>query len=218
MSSLLTPGRTVSEEHYAIECSGPPDTNTLEPIRTKVSHDITTYINTLRPGLGKTLAERYRDLALRPLPLTPQPQRVWKGLLSATQLGIMIDIPGLTERTPDAPSVVKIIKTIQAILATGFTDIRTQITAHTYPHKYVRSSCDTITTAQQAVIRELSTQPSILTHFSPSHSTNVISVTSGPRIFRRIAMSGNTKSSRPTWNVFISTYVTACFAGFELPS
>jgi hypothetical protein len=189
-----------SEEHFAIECSGPPGTNTLEPIRTQVSHDITGYINLLRPGLGRTLAERYRDLALRPLPLTPQPQRVWKGLLSAKQWSVLLDTTGLTENTPDSTSVVKTIKAIQNILAIGFTDIRTQITAHTYPNKHFRSPCDTITAAQQMVIGERSTQPSIRTHFSSSSSPNDLQGASAPRQFCRLAHRGNTKPLRPTFS------------------
>lgn len=188
-----------SEEHYAIECSGPPDTNTLEPLRTQVSHDITGYINSLRPGLGRTLAERYRDLALRPMPLTPQPQRVWKGLLSAKQWSVLIDTTGLTENTPDSASVVKTIKTIQNILAVGFTNIRTQITAHTYPNKHFRSPCDTITAAQQMVIGERSTQPSILSHFSSSSSSKKHHVASVPRQFCRLTQGGNTQPLRPTF-------------------
>jgi hypothetical protein len=192
--------RPDSEEHYVLECCGPEGTDTLEPIRTKVAHDITTYIHTLKPGPGKTFAERYRDLALRPLPLTPQPQRVWKGLLSPTQLLQLCSSPGINQATPTSASIVKTIKTIQAILAQGFTDLRNQITALTYPHKYTLSHPETPpTTIQQLIIHQRSTQPSILAHFAPVDTAHTSIRPDSPRRFQLLTMHGPTRPLRHTY-------------------
>ena len=75
-------GNEDSEQHYVLDCMGSPQENDiLTPLRHKAEYAVTSLINTLRPGLTKEVAERYRDLAFRYTPITPQPQRIHLGQL-----------------------------------------------------------------------------------------------------------------------------------------
>jgi hypothetical protein len=178
-----------SEEHYVLQCTGPSDqTDILSPIRDQVAYDITRLIDTLKPGLTRTLAERYRDLALHPPPVTPQPQRVWKGLLSANQLRLLLDIPSVNPQTPNKPGTIKILKSIQKLLAAGFYAIRGNITSLTYPHKRCSPTSTPPTHAQHSDINTRLSQTTILEHFTPSTQQPSSSV------FRRILHSGKTRS------------------------
>ena len=167
----------------------------LTPLRDNAVFAVTSIINTLKPGLAKTIAERYRDLAFRYPPTSPQPQRVWKGLLSASQLQALLDTSSITPTTPNNSSLVKTIKSIQAILASSLLDIRAMLTTLTYPtqRKFQQASCEAPSAPQLVAIATKTTKP--ITSYFPSASTT-------PRThktFTRLFHSGRTKSPRPIY-------------------
>lgn len=188
-----------SEQHYVLECSGPQGHTALDATRNQVSFDITAYIQTLPPGLARTMAEKYRDLALSPSFVTPQPQRVWKGLLSANQLRTLLDIPSLTPTSPNHPKAIKAIKFIQQILAKGLEKIRSQITALTYPSTTrIRNTATQPTAAQSRIINNRLTQRSIRSYLIPATAQLALPTdNTTSSIFRTLLNSGRTKATKP---------------------
>ena len=169
LSACLLCSAPDSEEHGIRHCPGPMNSNLLEQIRTDTTFEITQYINSLRPGLPKSMAETYRDLALSPTYTNSQPQRVWKGMLSPNQLNVLIQQHNITPDTPHDPMLLKCMKHIQRLLATSYTKIRTQLTAYMFPSKYTTPPSEPPTAAQSATISERLTQPTINTLFPSLH-------------------------------------------------
>jgi hypothetical protein len=170
MSACLLCSAPDSEEHSMLHCPGPQNTSLLEQIRNDTSFEITRYINTLRPGLHKSMATTYRDLALSPSYTASQPQRVWKGLLSPNQLNTLLQQHNITPTTPHDSMLLKCMKHIQRLLAIGYKNIRNQLTAHMYPSRYCTPAAEPPTTAQTLTITERLTQPTITTLFPSKHS------------------------------------------------
>jgi hypothetical protein len=180
-----------------LHCMGPSNQpDALTPLRDNAVFAVTSIINTLKPGVTKTIAERYRDLAFRYPPTFPQPQRVWKGLLSASQMQALLDISSITPTTPNNSALVKTIKSIQAILATSLLDIRAMLTTLTYPtqRKFQQTPCEAPSAPQLVAIANKTTKP--ITSYFPSASTTL---RTNNKTFTQLFHSGRTKSPRPIY-------------------
>ena len=66
--------------------------------------------------------------------------------------------------------LLKCMKHIQRLLATGYKNIRDQLTAHMYPSRYRTPATEPPTTAQAITITERLTQPTITSLFPSKHS------------------------------------------------
>jgi hypothetical protein len=163
-------GEADSEQHSLLLCPGPAkDDTTLEDRRTQAILDISAHISTLSPGLGRSMAETYRDLVTDN---SQQPQRLWKGLLSPTQMDILFTKHNVTSLTPSSAAIVASFKHMQHILACGIVDIRTQLTSYMYPQTIPPKSPLEPTPKQAAVIAARSAQPYITTFFKSTTSTD----------------------------------------------
>jgi hypothetical protein len=173
-----------SEQHSLLLCPGPTsDDSTLEDKRTQTILDLSAHISTLPPGLGRDMAETYRDLLTDN---SQQPQRLWKGLLTPKQMENLFHKHDVTATTPSSATIVASFKRMQHMLACGIIDIRTQLTAYMYPNSKTPKSPLDPSPKQAAVIAARHAQPSITTYFKPSVSSDsFISATTRHRLLHK---------------------------------
>jgi hypothetical protein len=169
LSVCMLCGEEDSEQHSLLLCPGPAlEDTSLEDRRTQAILDISEHIGKLQPGLRRSMAETYREF------LTDnrhQPQRLWKGLLTPTQMSTLFAKHDVTPLTPPSIAIANTFKHIQHILACGVIDIRTQLTAFMYPHTRSPKSPLEPTPKQAAAIAARNAQPNITTFFKSSTST-----------------------------------------------
>ena len=163
-------GEEDSEQHSLLLCPGPAMEDTsLEDRRTQAILDISEHIGKLSPGVRRSMAETYREL------LTDnrqQPQRLWKGLLSTTQMIKLFSEHDVSTLTPPSSTIAATFKHMQHILACGVVDIRTKLTSYMYPHTTSPKSPLDPTPKQAATIAARNAQPHITTYFKSLTSMN----------------------------------------------
>ena len=142
--------------------------NSFEDRRTQAILDISEHIGKLPPGLRRSMAETYREFITDH---RHQPQRLWKGLLTSTQMSNLFAKHDVTPLTPPSTTIANTFKYMQHILACGIIDIRTQLTAFMYPHTRSPTSPLEPTPKQAATIAARNAQPHITTYFKSSTST-----------------------------------------------
>ena len=166
LSTCALCGDEDSEQHSLLLCPGPDrEDSTLEDRRTQVVLDISEHIRTLPPGLGRDMAETFRDLLTDH---SQQPQRLWKGLLTSTQMEHIFHRHEVMPTTSTSAAIVSSFKRMQHILACGIIDLRTQLTAYMYPSSKTPKSPLEPTPKQAAIMAARHAQPSITTYFKPS--------------------------------------------------
>jgi hypothetical protein len=114
------------------------------------------------------MAETYREFITDD---RHQPQRLWKGLLTPTQMSNLFDKHDVTPLTPPSTTIANTFKHMQHILACGIIDVRTQLTAFMYPHTRSPKSPLEPTPKQAATIAARNAQPHITTYFKSSTAT-----------------------------------------------
>jgi hypothetical protein len=157
-----------SEQHSLLLCPGPTqDDSALEDRRTQAVLDISAHISLLPPGLGRKMAETFRDLITDN---SQQPQRLWKGLLTHKQMDALFTQHNVTISTPSSATIISSFKHMQHILACGIIDLRTQLTSYMYPRSTPPKSPLEPTPKQAAVIAARNAQPCITVFFKASTS------------------------------------------------
>ena len=145
------------------------DDSTLEDLRTQAVLDISEHTSTLTPGLGREMAETFRELITDN---RQQPQRMWKGLLTQKQMDALFTKHNVTPSTPSSASIVSSFKHMQHILACCIIDVRTKLTSYFYPQSASPQSPLEVTPKQAAVIAARRGQPHITTFFKPNNNTD----------------------------------------------
>ena len=103
LSVFMLCGEEDSEQHSLLLCPGPAMEDTsLEDRRTQAILDISEHIGKLSPGLRRSMAETYRDLITDD---GNQPQRLWKGLLSSTQMSNLFAKHDVNPLTPPSATI-----------------------------------------------------------------------------------------------------------------
>jgi hypothetical protein len=101
-------GEEDSEQHSLLLCPGPiHDDSALEDLRTQAVLDISEHISSLAPGLGRNMAETFRDLITDN---SQQPQRLWKGLITQKHMDALFTKHNVTPSTPSSNTIVSSFK------------------------------------------------------------------------------------------------------------
>jgi hypothetical protein len=170
LSVCMLCGEEDSEQHSLLLCPGPvKDDTSLEDRRTQAILDISEHIGKLSPGLRRSMAETYRELITDD---RHQPQRLWKGLLSSTQMINLFEKHDVSPLTPPSATIASTFKHMQHILACGIIDIRTKLTSYMYPHTTSPKSPLDPTPKQAAIMAARNAQPHITTYFKSSTFMN----------------------------------------------
>lgn len=183
-------GEIDGEQHSLLLCPGPAQDDTaLEDRRSQVILDISEHIRTLPLGLGRAMAETFRDLITDN---GQQPQRLWKGLLTVKQMDSLFITHDINPYTPPSSTIATSFKHMQHILACGIIDIRTLLTTYMYPKSITPKSPLDPTPKQAAIIAARTSQPYITTFFTSSTSTNRLSALTQRRIAHKVIRTHTT--------------------------